>query len=213
MKKTDIHLDTLCRRYPSLAGLKDSIAEASEMIIRCYSGGGKLLVCGNGGSSADAEHFSAELMKSFEKERPLDQSLKDRLCEISPSRGRFLGGKLNHALPAIPLPSNTALSTAICNDTGSSVVFAQQVIGYGNEGDILVGLSTSGNSVNVIDACITARALNMNVIGFTGKTGGKMKQYCDILISVPETRTAWVQELCLPALHTVCLIVEDYFYG
>lgn len=213
MNNTDNHLDTLCSRYPALGGLRDNIAEASEMIISCYNRGGKLLVCGNGGSSADAEHFTAELMKSFEKERPLDKSLIDRLRKISPARGRFLGEKLNHALPAIPLPSNTALSTAISNDNGSSLIFAQQVIGYGNEGDILVGLSTSGNSLNVIDACITARALNMSVIGFTGKTGGRMKHFCDILVNVPETRTAWVQELCLPALHTVCLIVEDYFYG
>lgn len=213
MSKTSNHLGILCQRYPALSGLKDSIAEASKMIINCYSDGCKMLVCGNGGSSADAEHFTAELMKSFEKERPLDQSLIDRLCEISPSRGRFLGEKLNHALPAIPLPSNTALSTAISNDTGPSLVFAQQVIGYGNEGDILIGLSTSGNSANVIDACITARALNLNVIGITGLTGGKMKQYCDLLINVPETRTAWVQELCLPVMHTICLIVEDHFYG
>lgn len=213
MSKTINHLDILCQRHPALSGLKDSIAEATKMINKCYSAGGKLLVCGNGGSSADAEHFTAELMKSFEKERPLDQSLIDRLCEISPSRGSFLGDKLNHALPAISLPSNTALATAISNDTGPSLIFAQQVIGYGNEGDILIGLSTSGNSANIIDACITAKALNMNVIGITGQTGGKMKQYCDLLINVPETRTAWVQELCLPVMHTICLIVEDHFYG
>ncbi len=213
MSKTNNHLDILCQRYPVLSGLKGSIADASKMIMKCYSGGGKLLVCGNGGSSADAEHFTAELMKSFEKERPLDQSLIDRLYEISSSRGGFLGEKLNHALPAISLSSNTALSTAISNDTGPSLVFAQQIIGYGNEGDILIGLSTSGNSANVIDACITAKALNLNVIGMTGHTGGKMKQYCDLIINVPETRTAWVQELCMPVLHTICIIVEDYFYG
>lgn len=213
MNNTDNHLSTLCSRYPALTGLRDNIAEAAEMIISCYNQGGKLLVCGNGGSCADAEHLTAELMKSFEKERPLDQSFIDRLCEISPERGRFLGEKLSHALPAIPLTSNTALTTAVSNDTDSSLIFAQQLIGYGNEGDILIGLSTSGNSVNVIDACITARALNMNIIGFTGSSGGKMKQFCDILINVPETRTAWVQELLLPAMHTVCLIVEDFFYS
>jgi D-sedoheptulose 7-phosphate isomerase len=151
-------------------------------------------------------------MKSFESRRPLDESLKKRFVEISGSRGIILAEKLEHALPAISLPSNTALATAISNDIDPSLIFAQQIIGFGNEGDVLIGISTSGNSQNVVDACITARTLNLNVIGITGITGGKMKQHCDLLINVPETRTAWVQELHLPVLHTICLIVEDHFY-
>ena len=206
-------LDDLCERYPMLTGLRNSIAEAAGMIIDSYSRGGKLLICGNGGSSADADHFAAELMKSFESGRPLDESLKNRFHEISGIRGRYLGEKLEHALPAISLPSNTALTTAISNDIDPSLVFAQQVIGYGEEGDILIGISTSGNSQNIIDACIAAKALNLNVIGITGKTGGKMKHYCDLLVNVPETRTAWVQELHLPVLHVICLIVENHFYS
>jgi phosphoheptose isomerase len=212
MMKNDNPLDQLCERYPLLTGVKNSIGEAAEMIITCYSKGGKLLICGNGGSCADADHFAAELMKSFESVRPLDESLKKRLNQISGIRGIYLGEKLEHSLPAIPLPSHTALATAISNDTGASLVYAQQVIGYGNEGDVLIGISTSGNSQNIVDACITAKALNLNVIGITGKTGGKMKQYCDLLVNVPETRTAWVQELHLPVLHTICLIVENHFY-
>jgi D-sedoheptulose 7-phosphate isomerase len=208
----DKPLNTLCDRYPSLTVVKNSIAEAARMIITCYSNGGKLMICGNGGSCADADHFAAELMKSFESARPLDETFKKRLYEISGTRGKYLGEKLEHSLPAIPLPSHTALATAISNDTGASLVYAQQLIGYGDEGDVLIGMSTSGNSQNIVDACITAKALNLNVIGITGKTGGKMKQYCDLLVNVPETRTAWVQELHLPVLHTICLMVENHFY-
>ncbi len=209
----DKPLDTLCDRYPSLACVKNSVAEAAGMIITCYSNSGKLLICGNGGSCVEADHFAAELMKSFESPRPLDETLKKRLYEISLTRGKYLGEKLEHSLPIIPLPYHTALVTAISNDTGASLVYAQQVIGYGDEGDVLIGISTSGNSQNIVDACITAKALNLNVIGITGKTGGKMKQYCDLLVNVPETRTAWVQELHLPVLHTICLIVENHFYS
>jgi D-sedoheptulose 7-phosphate isomerase len=211
--KNDKSLDQLCERYPALSGLRNTIAEAAGMIINCYTRGGKLLICGNGGSSSDADHFTAELMKSFESGRPLDESLKKRFHEISGTRGIYLGEKLEHGLPAISLPSNTALATAISNDIDPSLIFAQQVIGYGEEGDVLIGISTSGNSQNIVDACITAKTLNLNVIGISGKTGGKMKHYCDLLVNVPETRTAWVQELHLPVLHVICIIVENHFYN
>lgn len=205
-------LDELCERYPVLIETLNSISEAAGMIINCYSKGGKLLICGNGGSSADADHIAAELMKSFESARPLDASLKKRFETISGTRGKYLGKMLEHALPAISLPSNTALLTAVLNDIDPSLIFAQQIIGYGDEGDVLIGISTSGNSQNIIDACITAKTLNLNVIGITGKTGGKMKQFCDVLVNVAETRTARIQELHLPILHAICLIVENHFY-
>jgi D-sedoheptulose 7-phosphate isomerase len=211
--KNDKSLDQLFERYPELSGLRNSITDVAGMIIHCYTRGGKLLICGNGGSSADADHFAAELMKSFESGRSLDESLKERFLEISGTRGRFLGEKLEHSLPAISLPSNTALTTAISNDIDPSLIFAQQVIGYGEEGDVLIGISTSGNSQNIVDACITAKVLNLNVIGITGETGGKMKHYCDLLVNVAETRTARVQELHLPVLHSICLIVENHFYS
>jgi D-sedoheptulose 7-phosphate isomerase len=206
-------LDQLCERFPQFKEIKDSIGEAATIIIKCFSDGGKLLICGNGGSSSDADHLAGELMKSFESPRYLDVSLKKRLIEISGSRGKFLAEKLEHGLPAISLSVHTALTTAIANDQDPNLVFAQQVIGYGMEKDVLVALSTSGNSNNVIDACITARALNLNIIGITGKTGGKMKQYCDVTVNVPEKRTAYVQELHLPILHTLCNIVENHFYS
>jgi D-sedoheptulose 7-phosphate isomerase len=206
-------IDQLCERYPVLSDLRNNISEASGLIIDCYTNGGKLLICGNGGSSADADHLTGELMKSFESGRPLDDSFKKRLQEISGTRGKYLAVKLEHSLPAISLSSNTVLTTAISNDIDPSLVFAQQLMGYGNENDVLIGISTSGNSQNIIDACITAKALNLKVIGITGKTGGKMKHYCDVLVKVPETRTALIQELHLPVLHTICRIAENFFYG
>jgi D-sedoheptulose 7-phosphate isomerase len=149
-------LDRLCERYPALTGVKDSVSKAAGMIIDCYSKGGKLLICGNGGSSADADHLAGELMKSFESGRPLDESFKSRLCEISGTRGKYLAEKLEHALPAISLSSHTALTTAISIDIDPSLIFAQQVMGYGNEEDVLIAISTSGNSANIVDPCITA---------------------------------------------------------
>lgn len=213
MAEIERHIDLLCKNYPKLSVIRNSVLEAAEIIISCFSTGGKLLICGNGGSSADSDHFAAELMKRFELKRPLEDRMKQRLAEIDPGRGNLLGEKLEHSLPVISLASNNALITAISNDTGPEMIFAQQVIGYGNEGDILIGLSTSGNSMNIVDAFITAKALNMAVIGITGKTGGKMKQFCDVLINVPEERTADIQELHLPVLHTICRIIEVNFYS
>lgn len=206
-------IDRLCERYPALSGIRNSVSEAAEMIIDCYTRGGKLMICGNGGSSAEADHFTGELMKSFELRRPLDDSFKKRLQDISPKRGRYLAENLEHGLPAISLSSNSSVILAVGNDIDLSLVFAQQVIGYGNENDILIGISTSGNSRNITDACITAKALNLDVIGITGKTGGKMKQYCDVIVKIPETGTALVQEVQLPVIHTICRIVEYHFYS
>lgn len=211
--KRKIILDNLIGKYPELSELRDAIDKASGIIVKCYTAGGKLLICGNGGSSSDACHIAGELMKSFEKRRPLDVSFKKRLADISPDRGRYLAEKLEHGLPAISLAAHTSLITAIGNDIGPRLIFAQQIMGYGEGKDVLLALSTSGNSENIIDACITARAMNITVVGITGKSGGKMKEYCDILINVPREQTASVQELQLPVYHAVCRIVEEYFYG
>jgi D-sedoheptulose 7-phosphate isomerase len=205
-------LNRFCERHPELSGVRDYIAQAAELIIKSYTAGGKLLICGNGGSSSDSQHLVGELMKSYECERPLDISLKKRLAVISAERGKYLAEKLEHGLPAISLSAHTSLTSAICNDKDPNLVFAQQIIGYGMEKDILIGISTSGNSQNVVDACITAKALNIKTIGITGKAGGRMKQFCDVLINVPEERTADVQELQLPVIHILCRIVETHFY-
>jgi phosphoheptose isomerase len=204
-------LSELCRRYPVLNSNKDRINEAVMAIISCYQQGGKLLICGNGGSSADADHMAGELMKSFESVRPLNDNIKKRLSELA-GRGEYLALKLESGLPAISLSVHTALATAISNDIDPNLVFAQQVIVFGKEKDVLIAMSTSGNSQNVLDACIAARALNMKIVGLTGETGGKMRELCDILINVPESRTAFIQELHLPVIHTLCLIAEKHFY-
>jgi D-sedoheptulose 7-phosphate isomerase len=154
-----------------------------------------------------------ELMKGFENKRRIGETLKKQLIESDEERGTYLAEKLQHALPAISLTAHTALITAVANDTDADLIFAQQVVGYGNRGDVLIGISSSGNSQNVIDAMITAKAKGMMVIGLTGETGGKMKRLCDILINVPGRRTAFVQELHLPVYHVLCLMVENHFFG
>ena len=211
--KREPELRQLFEKYPGLSGLNEVISEAVRAIINCYTREGKLLICGNGGSSADAEHMVAELMKSFEIQRPLEKSFRERLIKLYGKRGGYLAEKLEHGLSAISLSAHSALTTAISNDTDADLIFAQQVISYGNEKDILIAISTSGNSQNVVDACITAKAMNMKIIGISGKNGGKMKNYCDILIKVPETGTAYIQEMQRPVLHTICRIIENHFYG
>jgi phosphoheptose isomerase len=206
-------IKVLCQRFPGLENKSSVIGEAAKALIDCYSKGGKLLICGNGGSSSDAEHVVGELMKSFGMKRPLESDKGRNLVKVEPARGEYLAQKLENGLPAVSLSSQTSLTTAIANDMGGDLIFAQQVVVYGNKGDLLLAISTSGNSQNILDACLTARAQGMKVIGLTGKTGGKMKQFCDILINVPEESTGYVQELHLPVLHAICLEVEHYFYG
>jgi phosphoheptose isomerase len=205
--------EELFRRYPQLQDINDKINESAERLVRCYQNGNKVLICGNGGSSSDSDHIAGELLKGFEQRRPLDDSMRKRLLAVSGKRGSYLGEKLQSGLPAISLSAHAGLVTAVANDTDASLIYAQQVIGFGNPGDVLLGISTSGNAQNVLDAAITARAKGMTVIGMTGATGGKLKTFCDILINVPETRTSFVQELHLPVYHTLCLMVENHFFG
>ena len=206
-------IDQLCERYPSLTTVKPAIEEACNLLIACYAQGGKVLVCGNGGSCSDADHIVGELMKSFELKRPIQSAVQEKLAKIDPERGSYLGSHLQQGLPAISLTAHSALATAVSNDIDGTLIFAQQVIGYGKEGDVLIGISSSGNSQNVLDACMVAKAMNLKVIGLTGETGGKMKTYCDILINVPGRRTFMVQELHLPVYHVLCLAVEHHFFG
>lgn len=211
--KGEYILTDLLNRYSELQPLKEQVAEAAETIIETYKNGGKVLVCGNGGSCSDADHIVGELMKSFEGRRPLAKGLQDELISLSPDTGKMLAEKLQQGLPAISLTVHQSLITAIANDISGEVIYAQQVVGWGNKGDVLIGLSTSGNSQNVIDAMIVARAKGLKTIGMTGETGGKMREWSDILINVPQRRTAYVQELHLPVYHALCMIVEIEFFG
>ncbi len=208
-----IILEDLIKRYPALETLKDKISDAGQALISCYENKGKVLVCGNGGSSSDSDHIVGELMKGFEHKRPIDEQFKNKLLEIDRERGRFLSEKLQVGLPAISLTAQTALITAVANDNDASVIFAQQVVGYGSAGDILIAISSSGNSQNVLDAILVAKAKGLKVIGLTGESRGKMNGLCDVLINVPGKRTASVQELHLPVYHALCVMVESHFFG
>ena len=212
-KATSTLVDQLCERHPALATVKPVIEEACNQLIACYEQGGKILVCGNGGSCADSDHIVGELMKSFELKRPIRAEIQEKLAILDPERGNYLASHLQQGLPAISLTAHTALITAIANDIHGDIIFAQQVIGYGKVGDVLLAISSSGNSQNVVDACLVAKAMNLSVIGLTGETGGKMKALCDILINVPGRRTAFVQELHLPVYHLLCLAIEHHFFG
>jgi D-sedoheptulose 7-phosphate isomerase len=207
------HLEELLCRYPQLLPLKSKIVSAAESLIKCYQNGGKTLICGNGGSCSDSGHIVGELMKSFEQKRPVNENLRAKLLSLDSERGEYLAEKLQHGFPAIALTVHNDLITAVANDTDADLIFAQQVVGYGEKGDVLIAISTSGNSRNILDAIITAKAKGMVVIGLTGETGGKMKSRCEILINVPGKSTALVQELHLPVYHTLCRIVENAFFG
>lgn len=210
--KPDKILSEMLNRYSVLQHLEEPIFTAAQKIIETYRNGGKVLVCGNGGSCSDADHIVGELMKSFEGHRPLDDDFQQKLKELSPERGTMLAEKLQQGLPAISLTVHNALITAIANDINGDVIFAQQVTGLGNKGDVLIGLSTSGNSKNVIDAFIVAKAKGLFTVGLTGETGGKMKEWSDVLINVPEKRTAYVQELHLPVYHAICMMIETELF-
>ncbi|PWL54695.1 MAG: phosphoheptose isomerase [Lachnospiraceae bacterium] len=206
------HLDNLILRYPALSECREQIQTAFEIMREAYRADKKLLVCGNGGSASDSEHIVGELMKEFSIRRPLDQQMKTKLLEAGDEDG-MLAQNLQGALPAITLTENCALSTAYANDAVPILNFAQQVYGYGTENDVLLGISTSGNSQNVVYAIKTAKAKGMHVIGLTGKSGGCMRELCDVAICVPETETYRIQELHLPVYHCLCLMIEEEFFG
>ena len=207
------HLDTLIARYPLLAIARESIAQAFELIAASFAAGGRLLIAGNGGSAADAEHIVGELMKSFCLPRPMDAGFREAAEKADPELGRALGEGLQQGLPAIALDAHTALGTAWNNDCDPALVFAQQVAGYGRPGDVLLGITTSGNSLNIRYAAVAARAKGLKVVGLTGAPGGRLAALTDVCIHVPATETFKVQELHLPVYHCLCLMLEERFFG
>ena len=207
------HIDLLTRRYPILAVVKQDIIDAFGVLVECYEHDGKLLIAGNGGSAADSEHIAGELMKRFKVPRPVSSEMALKLSDIDPVRGPELAKKLECGLMAIPLVAHEALSTAYINDVDGLGVFAQQLYGFGREGDVFLGISTSGNSKNVMLATVVARALGIKVIGLTGADGGELATVADVSIKVPATETYMIQELHLPVYHCLCLMLEDYFFG
>lgn len=206
------YLDELIQRYPSLSSVKNEILKSYTILEECYKNGGKLLIAGNGGSCADAEHIVGELMKGFVKRRQVSEAFADRLIQADPQRGKELAEKLQGGLPAIALTGHSALSTAYANDVDGDLAFAQQTYGYGKKGDVLLGISTSGNSKNVMYAMAAAKALGMKTIGLTGRDGGQLKECADVSVVVPETETFKIQELHLPVYHALCLMLEERFF-
>lgn len=209
--KTQLNL--VVERYPMLAGCRDSMEQAFETIKSSYENGGKLLVAGNGGSAADSEHIIGELMKGFKKTRRLKGEYAQRLVEADAELGPLLAEQLQGALPAIALVGHPGLSTAYLNDCEPLLCFAQQVNGYGETGDVFLGISTSGNSKNVLFAAAVAHAKGMRVIGLTGKEDSKLSAASDICIKAPETETYMIQEYHLPIYHCLCLMLEEEFFG
>lgn len=207
-KYIDFYANELVEQYPVLKGIEGQFKEAATLLIETFAAGKKLLICGNGGSASDAEHIVGELMKGFCSKRPLPQDIQKKIAAAAPDLGAHIAASLQCAYPAIALVCHTSLNTAFSNDVDASLIYAQQVLGYGTAGDVLIGISTSGNSKNVIAAAITAKALDLKVIALTGKTGGKLASYCDILLNANETETYKIQELHLPIYHRLCLAVE-----
>ena len=207
------YIDSLISRYPKLELIKEDVIKGYLIIEECYEKGGKLLVAGNGGSAADSEHIAGELMKRFKIPRPVDEGFANKLKQIDKERGVYLAENLERSLTAIPLVAHEALTTAYINDVDGKGVFGQQLLGYGREGDVFLGISTSGNSENIINAAVTAKALGIKIIALTGKNDSKISDIADVAVKVPETETYMVQELHLPIYHCWCLMLEDRFFG
>jgi D-sedoheptulose 7-phosphate isomerase len=199
----------LLERYPDLGEGAPSIYAAAEIHKDAAAAGGKILICGNGGSAADADHITGELLKSFCKKRPIDRETADKLTALDGELGGDLAAKLQGGVPAISLACHNALSTAFGNDVDPLMAFAQQTYVFGEPGDVFWGISTSGNAKNVCRAALTAKAKGLKIIGMTGKAGGKLKTLCDACVAVPRTETFEVQELHLPVYHALCLYIED----
>ncbi len=212
-KRLEIHLDDLIKRYPKLEVCRKEIANAYSILETAYSNGRKLLVSGNGGSASDSEHIVGELMKEFKLKRKVYQEQAEEMRKISPELGEVLAENLQGALPAISLTGHSSLTTAFMNDSEPELIFAQQVNGYGKPGDVYLGISTSGNSKNVLYAAVTAKSKGLKVIGLTGQRENRLMNYADVCIRVPETETYKIQELHLPVYHCLCMMLEDYFYN
>ena len=210
-KSAEKFLTELIKKYPSLLSCEKDIKAAYELLFNCYKNSGKVLVCGNGGSAADSEHIVGELMKGFHLPRRLTDKEKSSFSRFPD--GEKIANGLQKGLPAISLVSHTGLMTAFLNDCAPELLFAQQVYGYMKASDVLIGLSTSGNSENVVNACITAKALKGKAIAITGEKESKLSEICDVTIKLPSYDTAEIQEYTLPVYHCICAMLEEEFFG
>ena len=214
MRATSVSLfEDLFIRYPQLEKCRAQLFDAADCLTRCFQSGGKLLICGNGGSASDAAHIVGELMKNFMLNRPVGDDFRRRLLEKIPETGNWIADQLQGALPAIALTQESALISAYANDAYPELAYAQQVYGYGQPGDTLLCISTSGNSENIINAAVVAVAKDLHTIALTGETPSRLSAVCDLSIQVPETGTHRIQELHLPVYHCLCAVLEQEFFG
>ncbi|MDD3114581.1 MAG: SIS domain-containing protein [Anaerovibrio sp.] len=205
-------LDTLIERYPALSICRQSLTEAVDAVCASYRQQGKLIICGNGGSAADSEHIVGELMKGFVKKRPIPDTLYAKMQAVCPHEADYLRENLQGALPAVSLMNAIGLNSAFANDQAPDLAMAQQVLGLGRPEDVLLGISTSGNSSNVVYAVQLAKTLGIKTIGLIGSRQCKMQTLCDIVIAAPEIETYKIQEFHLPIYHTICMAVENEFF-
>jgi D-sedoheptulose 7-phosphate isomerase len=212
MNTEEKYINTLIERYPALESVKNNISDAFDIIVNSYTNGGKLLIAGNGGSASDAEHIAGELMKTFEKKRNLPDSFIIDIKKVNAEIADYLIPRMQPGLPAIALSGHASLNTACINDIDGNITFAQQVYGYGKETDVLLAISTSGNSKNILYASAVAKAKKMKIIALTGGSGGALKNFADVSVIVPETETFKIQELHLPVYHCLCQMLENHFF-
>jgi D-sedoheptulose 7-phosphate isomerase len=211
--KSKFYIDELISRYPNLFKIKSNIVQAINIMKKTSLNGGKYLICGNGGSAADSNHIVGELMKGFALDRKINTEIQYKIKKLFSLDADYLINNLQQGISAISLTSHTALTSAFSNDKVSDLIFAQQVFGYGQEKDVLLAISTSGNSKNIIHAAQIAKVLGIKVISLTGENGGELRKLSDVLINVPEKETFKVQELHLPIYHAICLILEYELFG
>lgn len=207
------HVDLLVERYPVLKVCREDIIAAYNLLEESYSSGRKLLVAGNGGSASDSEHIVGELMKEFRLKRKIYADQIERLKKIDAEMGIVLAEHLQGALPAISLVGEPSMTTAFMNDAVPVLIFAQQINGLGKSGDVFLGISTSGNSQNILYAAVAAKSKGLKVIGLTGQRENRLMEFSDVCIRVPETETYKIQELHLPVYHCLCLMLEERFFG
>jgi D-sedoheptulose 7-phosphate isomerase len=205
-------LMNLISKYPDLESCLPDLQRAFDLLRQTFASGGKLLVCGNGGSAADSEHIVGELMKGYLFSRPVPAGVRQKLVKAFPGSGDYLANHLQGALPAVSLVSQSGLISAYSNDVAADMAFAQQVYGYGQPGDALLGISTSGSSPNVVNAFQVAHALGLRTLGLTGESGGAMSNICQVLVRVPWKKTADIQERHMAVYHALCAMLEQAFF-
>ena len=212
-KSTLAAVNQLLGRYPALQVCRQELLDAVTAICESYRSGHKLIACGNGGSAADAEHIVGELMKGFLLPRHLAPAMRACMQQVCPDEADYFMDNLQGALPALSMVNQVALNTAFANDQAPDLSFAQQLLGMGEAGDILLAISTSGNSTNVVYAVQMAKVKDVKSIVLTGKSGGRLKDLADIVICVPEDETYRIQEYHLPIYHMLCIAAENEFFG